>query len=62
MSAPAGFSRAAAERLLGPAVVDAVRRQVDAAPPLGPEQRARLRAVFVTAQGLTPRTPAAEAA
>ncbi|MFJ2717468.1 hypothetical protein [Streptomyces sp. NPDC087437] len=60
MTAP--FSRAAAERLLGPAVVEEIRRQVDAAPPLRPEQRAHMRAVFATAspeRGLRPTARAA---
>ncbi|MFE4679177.1 hypothetical protein [Streptomyces sp. NPDC056723] len=44
------FSRAAAERRLGPAAVEAIRRQTAAAPPLRPEQREQLRAVFVSAR------------
>ncbi|MFE7236136.1 hypothetical protein ACFVAF_37090 [Streptomyces sp. NPDC057596] len=60
MTAP--FSRAAAERLLGPAVVEEIRRQVDAAPPIRPEQRAHVRALFATASPQPVLKPAARAA
>lgn len=62
MTAP--FSRAEAERLLGPEVVAAVRELVDAAPPLRPEQREQLRAVFASARParVPSARPAAEAA
>jgi len=46
---PRPFNRAAVEARLGPAVVDTARRVVDEAPPLTPEQRAKLRAVFTSA-------------
>lgn len=62
MTAP--FCREEAERLLGPAGVAAVRELVDEAPPLRPEQRERLRELFVSARPVQPRMarPAAEAA
>lgn len=60
MTAP--FSREAAERLLGPAVVEEIRRQVDAAPSLRPEQRVQVRAVFATARVVPDVRPAARAA
>ncbi|MFI9168797.1 hypothetical protein [Streptomyces lincolnensis] len=50
MSAAPKFSRAEAERVLGPAVVEKVRRVVDAAPPLRPELREQLRALFQSAR------------
>jgi hypothetical protein len=56
------FSRAEAERLLGPAVVEAVRQQVDAAPPLRPEMREQLRALFASAHKTRVLRPAADAA
>ena len=56
------FSRAAAERRHGPAGVAAVRRKVDAAPPLRPELREQLRAVFASAPLVKPSAPAADAA
>ncbi|AZM91477.1 hypothetical protein [Streptomyces sp. W1SF4] len=43
------FSRADAERRLGPAAVAAVRALVDAAPPLRGETRMQLQAVFASA-------------
>ncbi|MEU9558039.1 hypothetical protein [Streptomyces fumanus] len=58
----AGFSRAEAERLLGPAVAEMVRRQVDAAPPLSAERREQLRAVFASARAMQSPPPAADAA
>lgn len=54
MSAPQEFSRAEAERRLGPAAVEAVRRLVEAAPPLRPEAREQLRAVFASARTARP--------
>ncbi|MFC9681339.1 hypothetical protein [Streptomyces sp. NPDC056948] len=62
MAAAPRFSLAEAERLLGPAVVETVRRQVDAAPPLRPEQREQVRAVFASARAMRPVRPAADAA
>jgi hypothetical protein len=56
------FSRAEAARLLGPAVVEAVRQQVAAAPPLRVEQREQLRAVFASARAMQALRPAADAA
>lgn len=44
------FSRAAAEELLGPSAVAEIRRQAEMAPPLRPEQRERIRAVFASAR------------
>lgn len=44
------FDRAAAERRLGPAAVVAIRRNAAAAPPLRPEQREQVRAVFASAR------------
>ncbi|MFJ2567931.1 hypothetical protein ACIO02_34195 [Streptomyces sp. NPDC087568] len=60
MTAP--FCRAAAERSLGRAVVEEIRRQVDAAPPLRPVQRTQVRAVFATARPVRDLTPTARAA
>jgi hypothetical protein len=62
MSAAPAFSRAAAERLLGPAVIAQARRVVDAAPPLRPELREQLRAVFTSAREMQRQTPASDAA
>lgn len=53
----AGFSLAAARELLGPAAMEAIRKSVDAAPPLRPEQREQLRAVFATARPHQPAAP-----
>lgn len=61
MSAAQEFSVAEAERRLGPAAVEAVRRAVEAAPPLRPEVREQLRALFATARTAKP-TSAAKAA
>ncbi|MGC5400169.1 hypothetical protein ACPXCP_31070 [Streptomyces sp. DT20] len=47
MNAPT-FDRAAAARRLGPAGVEAIRRTVATAPPLRPEQREQLRALFAS--------------
>lgn len=67
MSGTPRFSRAEAEQKLGPAVVETVRRVVDAAPPLRPELREQLRAVFASAREIervaaTDVRPAADAA
>lgn len=67
MSTPPPFSRADAERRLGPAVVAKGRRVVDEAPPLSAELREQLRAVFASAPkrqapaetGVNERRPAA---
>lgn len=60
MTAP--FSRAEAERLLGPDVIAAIRELVDEAPPLRPEQREQIRAVFASARPARAPRPAADAA
>ncbi|MGW6924466.1 hypothetical protein ACWGA9_24795 [Streptomyces sp. NPDC054950] len=44
------FSLAEAEQLLGPAAIEAARRNVDAAPPMQPELREQIRAVFTSAR------------
>ncbi len=62
MSATQPFSREGAERLLGPAVLAEIRRQVEAAPPLRPELREQLRALFASAHVTKPEAPAAKAA
>jgi hypothetical protein len=54
MSTEAEFSREKAERLLGPAAIARARQIVDAAPPLSPEVREKLRAVFATARTARP--------
>jgi hypothetical protein len=54
MSGSQQFSRAAAEEDLGPLAVEAGRRQVDAAPPLRPELREQLRALFASARVARP--------
>jgi hypothetical protein len=57
------FSLAEAERLLGPAVIATARRNVDAAPPMRPELREQIRAVFASAPKVQPPAPpVAEAA
>lgn len=61
MRAPSEFSLAEAERLLGPDVMEHAQRLVDEAPPLSPEIRAQLRAVFVSARQMRD-LPAADAA
>jgi len=61
VSAAPQFSRAEAERMLGPDVVEHARRVVDAAPPLRPELREQLRALFASAREMR-RTPPADAA
>ena len=61
MSAAPRFSREEAERRLGPAAVEAMRRNVAAAPPFSPEIRERLRELFATAR-VTQDRPAADAA
>ncbi|MGW1463890.1 hypothetical protein ACWCPT_05980 [Streptomyces sp. NPDC002308] len=50
----APFSRAAAERRLGPAAVAAVRRIAAEAPALRQEQREQLRALFASARTAVP--------
>ncbi len=57
MTAP--WCRAEAERLLGPDVMKRIRELAAEAPPMRPEQREQIRAVFASAP--VPR-PAAEAA
>ncbi|MGW2720789.1 hypothetical protein [Streptomyces sp. NPDC001492] len=52
------FSRAEAERVLGPAVIERARRLVDEAPPLRPELREQLRAVFASARAMRKQPPA----
>jgi len=61
VSAAPRFSRAEAERLLGPVVVEHIRQAVAEAPPLGPELREQLRAVFMSAREMR-RIPPADAA
>lgn len=56
------FSRAEAEKLLGPDVVEEIRREVAALPPLSTEQREQLRALFASARAIRDVRPAAEAA
>lgn len=56
---PVPWSRAAAEKRLGPAAVAAARRHASAAPPLSPEIRAKLRALFQSAQPHQTATDAA---
>lgn len=56
------FSRAEAERLLGPAVIERARRMVDAAPPLRPELREQLRAIFASARAMREQKPDSDAA
>lgn len=63
MSGTPEFSRAKAERTLGPAGVEAARRVVAAAPPLSPELREQVRAVFASTRVARPAPQsAAEAA
>lgn len=61
MTGPAEFSFAEAERILGPAAMAEADRLAAEAPPLSPEQRARLRALFVSAHAIA-ALPAADAA
>lgn len=58
----AEFSREKAGRLLGSAAIERARQIVDAAPPLRPEVREQLRAVFASARTARPTAPAADAA
>jgi hypothetical protein len=60
----AQWSRAEAERVLGPDVMAAIRELVKEAPPLTPEQREQMRALFATArpQRALRSRPAADAA
>lgn len=53
------MTREEAERLLGPAVVESVRRSVAGAPPLRPEQREQIRAVFASARAVRELKPSA---
>lgn len=62
MSAGPSFDRAAIEKSLGPAAVEAARRNAAAAPPLRPEQREFLRSVFASVSLVKPTAPAADAA
>jgi hypothetical protein len=57
MSAEPEFSREKAERLLGPAAIARARQIVDAAPPLSPEVREQLRALFASARTAPPVSP-----
>lgn len=59
MSGRKPFSRAAAMRRHGVAGMEAVRRKVDAAPPLRPELREQIRAVFASTRITELRPPAA---
>ncbi|MEU5892535.1 hypothetical protein ABZ835_37700 [Streptomyces sp. NPDC047461] len=59
MSGTPPFSLAAAERNLGPDVMAKVRRLVDEAPPLRPELREQLRAVFASARAMREQPPTA---
>lgn len=61
MRTPSEFSFAEAERLLGPEVMEHAQRLADEAPPLSPEIRAQVRAVFVSARAMG-GLPAADAA
>jgi hypothetical protein len=56
------MTRAEAERLLPPAAIAAARRNVDAAPPIRPEQREQLRAVFASVRAMQELKLAAVAA
>ncbi|MEU3160053.1 hypothetical protein ABZ753_21730 [Streptomyces griseoincarnatus] len=61
MTAP--WCREEAERLLGPDVMKRIRELAAEAPPLRPEQREQVRAVFASARASrVPVPPAAEAA
>ena len=62
MSAGPLFDREEVERRLGPAAVEASRRSAAAAPPLRPEQREFLRALFASVSFAEPQAPAADAA
>jgi hypothetical protein len=53
MSTPP-FDRAAAQRRIGPAGIEAVRRLVEEAPPLRAEQREQIRAVFTSTRTTSP--------
>jgi hypothetical protein len=57
MSTEPEFSREKAERLLGPAAIARARQIVDAAPPLSPEVREQLRALFASARTAPPASP-----
>ncbi|MGA4896701.1 hypothetical protein ACPCAJ_01880 [Streptomyces griseoincarnatus] len=60
MTAP--WCRAEAERLLGPDVMKRIRELAAEAPPMRPEQREQIRAVFASVRVARRATPAAEAA
>lgn len=60
MSAP--FDMAAARKRLGPQAVAAIERAVAEAPPLRPETREQIRAVFATARPRKIPTPVARLA
>ncbi|MET9517000.1 hypothetical protein [Streptomyces sp. NPDC002994] len=62
MTAAAPFSRAAAEKRLGPAAVKAIKESVDAAPALRPEQLMQLHAVFESVRHPVVSVPAPRAA
>ena len=53
------FSRAAAMRRHGAVGMEAVRRKVDAAPPIRAELGELVRAVFVSAHAISRKAPAA---
>ncbi|MFJ3097410.1 hypothetical protein [Streptomyces hydrogenans] len=57
MNAP--FDMAAARKRLGPQAVAALQRAVAEAPPLRPETREQIRAVFATARPVQAFTPPA---
>ncbi|MGW3913169.1 hypothetical protein ACWEBX_16880 [Streptomyces sp. NPDC005070] len=52
------FGREEAERRLGPAAVERARQNVAAAPPLGPELREQLRALFASVRFAERQAPA----
>jgi hypothetical protein len=56
------FSLADAEATFGPAAMEHIDRAVSQAPPLSPELRERLRALFASARGMRAEPPAADAA
>ncbi|MFJ8934199.1 hypothetical protein ACIRL0_00555 [Streptomyces sp. NPDC102365] len=60
MSGRPPFSRAAAMHRHGAAGMEAVRRKVDAAPPLRPELREQIRAVFASACAMRRQPSAAD--
>lgn len=56
------FSLAEAEATLGPTAIAAGWRSVDAAPPIRPERREQIRAVFASAPAARTPIPVADAA